>query len=355
MPPPSPQRAFTINDLALPVTYPSFIFRTLCNAGYSASALLQDTGLQTDSIQNPNTKLSFSQLRQYIQNIIRHTGDAHIGISLAQQFEPAHIGFPAYAAMTAPTLKEGLDIMTAYCFLTFPAIDFDLILSDPELSQEEAAICLRPKLPLGDIAYFVCGSALVVCSGLLKAMLRKDQLALRAEAMVAEPPDWQDVIDHAGFDIRFNRHDNRLIFDRGLLDLPLPGADPINHPRLVAACQSFAAELDFHTTAIAQVKSILEGEQGLTASFADIARTLGYSERSLRRHLEQSGTSYRKLLDQVRESRARHLVGHTTKPIQAIAHDLGFDQPSNFTRSFKRWTGQAPSAYRLSTQSHGRN
>lgn len=355
MPPQSPQKAFTMDDLALPVTYPSFIFRTLCGAGYCATTLLKDTGLDPDSIQNPNTKFRFSQLRHYIANIIVHTGDPHIGIKLARQFEPAHIGFPAYAAMTAPTLKDGLDVMTEYCLLTFPAIDFNFIISDPELDQEEAAICLTPKLALGDISYFFCGSALVVCSNLLKAMLRRDDLTLRAETMVAKPSGWATLIDHVGFPIDFDGQNNRLIFDRQLLDLALPGADPINHPRLLSACQSFATELDFHTTAIALVKNVLDGEKGLTASFSDIARALGYSERSLRRHLEQSGTSYRKLVDQVRESRARHLVGHTTKPIQAIAHDLGFDRPSNFTRSFKRWTGEAPSAYRLGIKGSGRN
>ncbi|NJK33418.1 MAG: AraC family transcriptional regulator [Deltaproteobacteria bacterium] len=33
-------------------------------------------------------------------------------------------------------------------------------------------------------------------------------------------------------------------------------------------------------------------------------------------------------------------------PIKTIAHTLGFDTPSNFTRSFKHWTGTSPSAFR---------
>lgn len=350
-----PQNAFTMDDLAIPVTYPSFIMRTLCKRAYRPDLLLKDTRLDAEAFQSPNTRFSFYQLRRFILNVLELTGDDHIAISLAQQFEAAQIGFPAYAAMTAPTLKDGLEVMTSYCFLTFPAIDFSLSDADSELSIGEAAIYMRPKFPLDEIEYFVCASALLVCDGLLRAMLRADNVTLRADTIAAKPKSWAQVADRIGFPVSFSTLDNRLIFPQHLLERPLPGADPINHPQLVSVCKNFSATIAFNTTPVMQVKQCLEQEQGLRKSFSRIAKELGYSERSLRRQLEQSDTSYRKLVDQVREARARHLVAHSTKPIQAIAHDLGFDKPSNFTRSFKRWTGNTPSLYRQGRTGGGRN
>ena len=79
---------------------------------------------------------------------------------------------------------------------------------------------------------------------------------------------------------------------------------------------------------------------------ADLALQLGYSERSLRRRLEAEGVTYREISDLVRESQARELLSSSSIPIQRIAHDLGFEKASNFSRSFKRWTGQSPREFR---------
>ncbi|MEL7471642.1 MAG: AraC family transcriptional regulator, partial [Pseudomonadota bacterium] len=144
--------------------------------------------------------------------------------------------------------------------------------------------------------------------------------------------------------------ENLIIFPEDLLDRSLPGADPINHARFLGLCEQFAAEMAFETTPVTQVMAILEGAQSLTVSLSDVAAELGYSERGLRRQLERSGTSYRKLVDQVREQRARNILSGSTQPIKAIAGVLGFESSSNFARSFKRWTGLTPKAFREQAQ-----
>ena len=79
---------------------------------------------------------------------------------------------------------------------------------------------------------------------------------------------------------------------------------------------------------------------------AEAAAALGYSERGLRRYLERSGTSYRKLTEQVLDRRAREMLANSALPIHVISHELGYETPSNFVRSFKRWTGETPKAFR---------
>ncbi|MBF6723684.1 helix-turn-helix domain-containing protein, partial [Acinetobacter baumannii] len=64
----------------------------------------------------------------------------------------------------------------------------------------------------------------------------------------------------------------------------------------------------------------------------------------LRRHLAALGVSYRHLLDEVRLVRAvRYLQANL--PVQKVAELLGYAEPSNFTRAFRRWTGHPPSHY----------
>jgi AraC-like DNA-binding protein len=70
------------------------------------------------------------------------------------------------------------------------------------------------------------------------------------------------------------------------------------------------------------------------------------SERTLRRHLEAEGTAYRTLIDEVRLELARSYLTTSQLPVTEIAGLLGYEDPANFRRAFRRLQGQAPAAYR---------
>ncbi|MDX2093065.1 MAG: helix-turn-helix domain-containing protein [Kofleriaceae bacterium] len=238
-------------------------------------------------------------------------------------------------------------MLSRFFFLTFPAIDFAAPDSEAEVHAGEFAIRLQPKVPLGDISYFASVSALIACEGLCNAILRMPTSALRGELNIRKPEGWRRVERDVGFPIRFEGPAIRLFFPQALLTRSLPGADPLNHPRLVALCEEVARRTRVEPTLVSQVVSFLEREQNLALSISQVARALGYSERGLRRHLVRSGTTFRTLTNELRERRARELLYNPAIPIKTIAHELGFDTSSNFTRSFKRWTGHSPSAFRL--------
>jgi len=341
-----PRKVFTPDDPALPMNYPGFVFRTLREEGYPVDALLADTGLGEMRLNDPHFRCGFRPLRRLFLNAIEQTGDPNLGIRLALQFQPTYIGLPAYTAMNAAHFKDGLDVLARFFFLNFPAFEIRLREAETGLEAGQTAICLRSKFPFEDIEYFGVGSAIVAINGLLNAMLRTDQVATRAEMAVTTPEGWSAVEDMIGFPIRFGAAENRIIFAKALLDRPLPGADPINHARLLGLCEQIAEEMAFKATPVTRVTAVLESAPTLAVSLADVAAELGYSERGLRRQLERSGISFRKLVDQVREQRARALLSGSAQPIKAIAGALGFGSSSNFARSFKRWTGLTPKEFR---------
>ncbi|ESQ75140.1 AraC family transcriptional regulator [Asticcacaulis sp. AC402] len=334
-------------DQACPMNYPGFVFRELLKSGYSAKALLNGTGLTEERFNDPNSRVEFFTLRLFILNAIKETGDLHLGSRLALRFEPNYIGPPAYAAMNAETLIDGLETLGRFLHLTFPAFDFMFNSWSDSPEGRDAEICLSPKLPLEDVAYFVTSSALIVINNLLKDMVRLPVVVTHCEAAIAEPPGWADIATEVSrIPVRFGASVNRIKFPSPLLYHQLPGADPINHQRLVALCERFSADAGYVTSPISQIFSFLENERNLGLPLSDAATALGYSERGLRRQLERYGTTYRQLIEQRLEGRARDRLANSTMPINAIAYDLGFDTPSNFARSFKRWTGESPKSFR---------
>jgi len=341
-------KMFTMEDPALPMHYPGFVVRALRKQGHDVDALLDGTGLTEEHLRDPNYRFAFSSLRRLTTNAMELTGDPHLGPRLGKCFDAHYIGLPAYAAMTALTLKDALDVFSRFFSLAFPSVEFAVLGDQGGSECGETAVRLRPRFALEDIAYFISGFALAASDGLLKKLLHAPQVASRAEMIVSEPDGWAAVSAEIGFSVRFDAHENRLMFPTELLDEPLPGADPVNHARLVALCEKFATDACYETTLVSCVVSFLEEGQNLGAPLCEAAAALGYSERGLRRKLQQSGTSYRTLIERVRESRAREMLAKTRRPIAVIAHELGYDTPSNFARSFKRWTGSTPKAYRES-------
>jgi AraC-like DNA-binding protein len=91
---------------------------------------------------------------------------------------------------------------------------------------------------------------------------------------------------------------------------------------------------------------LLQALQRGAASLEVLADALHVSPRTLRRRLEEHGTSYKTLLDELRRELAFHYVGRSGEPTDAIAARLGFTEPSTFYRAFKRWSGTTPALYR---------
>ena len=342
-------RIITHDDPVLPMTYPGFVFRILCEEGYDAAALLAGTGLTKDHLADPYFRCGFEPLRLLLSNAIQQTGDPHLGVRLARSFEPTYIGLPAYAAMNAALFGDALQVLNRFLFLAFPAIEFNFPDENGARRPGEAAIRLRAKFPFVGIEYFAMISALVACEGLLKAILRRERVVTHAETTIPEPEGWATVSNRIDFSICFEAPQDRLFFAESNLDQSLPARDPINHARLIQLCEKFTREVTFVDTAVSQMLTFLDSERNVGAPLSTAAAALGYSERGLRRQLAKSGTSYRKLVDKVRALRAREMLS-TTRPIQEIAFDLGFETASNFARSFKRWTGITPKDFRDSKQ-----
>jgi AraC-like DNA-binding protein len=83
------------------------------------------------------------------------------------------------------------------------------------------------------------------------------------------------------------------------------------------------------------------------ATVAAAARQVGLSERSLRRRFDAGlGMSWRRYLVQARLLRAMALLAEPRPSVLQVATTVGFENASSFSRAFRQWTGETPSAFR---------
>jgi len=125
---------------------------------------------------------------------------------------------------------------------------------------------------------------------------------------------------------RFHSDDGRLktILESHLLDLV----------RLDAATPKSMAERTAETIARRLGQASVECDV--------IASDLNLSVRSLRRRLMEEGTSFREVLQETRQAKARTMLENGEIPLVAAARILGYSDTATFSRAFKQWTGTPP-------------
>ncbi len=97
---------------------------------------------------------------------------------------------------------------------------------------------------------------------------------------------------------------------------------------------------------VGAVESLLGGTLHSPMSMVEAAERLCVTERTLRRQLDRAGQRFSDVRDRVRERRATFLLRQSGFSITAIAAEVGFSDPREFRRAYRRWTGHAPSAAR---------
>jgi AraC family transcriptional regulator of adaptative response / methylphosphotriester-DNA alkyltransferase methyltransferase len=98
---------------------------------------------------------------------------------------------------------------------------------------------------------------------------------------------------------------------------------------------------------LAEANAIVEREYASELALDDIARRVASSRRQLQRaYAEIGGTTFRDHLARVRMDRAAELLASRGLTVREVAHRVGYRQPAQFAKAFRRHQGVAPSDYR---------
>ena len=101
------------------------------------------------------------------------------------------------------------------------------------------------------------------------------------------------------------------------------------------------------TSLFQDASAIVHAEYAEELSLDDIARRVASSRRQLQRAFaEIGGTTFREHLTAVRMDRAADMLAERDLTVREVAHRVGYRQPAQFAKAFRRRHGSAPSAYR---------
>jgi AraC-like DNA-binding protein len=100
---------------------------------------------------------------------------------------------------------------------------------------------------------------------------------------------------------------------------------------------------------IQKALALLEKGYAQSLSMESLAKSAGLSVRNLNRlFLTELGTTPKQIVLLLRAQRAKQLLRNSQSTVTDIAFEVGYQSVSQFITSFRRLTGQLPSAYRQS-------
>ncbi|MDF2182828.1 AraC family transcriptional regulator [Neptuniibacter sp. CAU 1671] len=148
-------------------------------------------------------------------------------------------------------------------------------------------------------------------------------------------------------DVRFDQHDNALVFPAVYLNYPVIQTPGSLRSFLKTAPYQLIVMVDNDSGLKAQVVALIgkDFSQELPSA-EEVADRLHMSVSTLRRRLMEENTSYQKVKDECRREAALNYMNSPQLSINDVAELMGFTDHSAFFRSFKKWTGQTPGAYR---------
>jgi AraC family transcriptional regulator, regulatory protein of adaptative response / methylphosphotriester-DNA alkyltransferase methyltransferase len=101
-----------------------------------------------------------------------------------------------------------------------------------------------------------------------------------------------------------------------------------------------------------EANAIVELEYASDLALDDIARRVASSRRQLQRAYTEIGrTTFREYLTQVRMDRAAEMLMSRSLTVREVANRVGYRQPAQFAKAFRRHRGVAPSDFRSTTSS----
>ncbi|GAA5629633.1 hypothetical protein Acal02_00228 [Acinetobacter calcoaceticus] len=271
---------------------------------------------------------------------ISHDGD--IGLHVGANVPPFRGQVVEYLFLSSPTFGEGLQRTIRYQALLTDAISFEL-----DIINQHTVKISGLNHPVRH--YLEC--AIGILLNFFKYITDGTFNPLEIGLPYSDGGEHEEYQKIWGCPVKLGQENGYICFDAAHLKTPSPAYEP----ELLKVHEHHAAsqlELLNKHQLINEIERILASGLLESGEFDQniVAQYLGRSARSLRADLQLLNTTYEKVIAQYRERLARRLLSHTQESIDQIVYLTGFSEPSAFSRAFKRWTGETPTAYRQRKQ-----
>jgi AraC-like DNA-binding protein len=310
--------------------------------GLSLRAFLAGTGIKPAELEEPSITISFDQEFRLIRNLLYHCQvPAGVGMEIGCRYRFTTLAPVGFALVSSPNYRSAFDIILRYADLNTSLVQVVLDAKDKDLR-----IGFLDELLPTDLQQFAVERSMGVAVAIAREVLERNIVPRAIEFNFPRPPGAHIYRTLTGVAPLFDRPKNLLILKDADVEVSLAHRNSLALRLAEEQCRQYLATWRSRSGLAGRVREIIARQPRNMPDMSDVASALYISVRTLRRRLQEEGTSYLALSDEVREALAEQLLAMPLLPIEQIAERLGYSESASFIHAFKRWKGLSPSAYR---------
>lgn len=321
------------------------ILEAAAHCGLNANDLLATLKLAPNCLEDVDGRISHERFCALWQAITLRADSNCIGLQMAITAKPKTWDVLGYAMHSSANLGEAFARLVRYSRLRHTGAEFTFEVQDDiaRLTMAIPSTALPPNHAMGEWV----GANFVLLSRQLTGL---DLVPLQMGFQHPNPEDLSAYHRLFRCPLAFEQPVNEMRLDAALIQHPLTQADPGLSSILDRHAEELLARLPQSESLLDSVNRLISQElRGGDPSLTAIAQQLGYAPRTLQRKLEEAGTSYHTLLDEMRRELSIYYLREAQIAISEVAFLLGFSETSAFHRAFRRWMGVSPGEFRRST------
>ncbi|MGB1683093.1 MAG: AraC family transcriptional regulator [Arenicellales bacterium] len=306
-------------------------------------ALMRDAGIQVEAAHQQEARISAAQHQTLWRLLIERTGKPCIALDIGQSISPGAIHGLGLGWLVSDTLKSALERLVRFQRLVSTNVDIELL-----ETEKHYDLIYRAKTQSKSFQTASADALLIFTMRLCRLALSE---SINAQKIELGHTDNQCVDAYGAFfrcPVAANSARYAIVFDKDVLEQHLPDANPLLARINDESVTEYLARYELADFVTQVRKIVIEKLTQQKPDQATIARELHVSVRQLQRELQERGFTFKALLEEIRRELAISYLSEGVKSIGEITYLLGYTEPANFGRSFKKWTGQTPGEFRAS-------
>lgn len=316
-----------------------FVAEGLRHAGQEPAEILQRAAIPLDVFVEPNGRVSVEQMTRFWEAISASSQLENFPLSLAEKAHPEMFSGLGLAIVLSETVYEVVLRLCKFSEVLSSAVELDL----HSVESDRFELRYTALVPVHDMAvqsFMTCGYKIV--KDVADAEFRPARVSMRGGGGL----DREKVEAFFQCEVELNADAFKVVFTKASLELPCLYPNPGLIPGLETWMDRHISESRRTSLQAALTRIVVQRMSSGDVGLQSMAAALHKSERTIQRTLKHEGTTFRELVDQTRLGLAKEYLARSELSMTNICYLLAFSDQSNFTKAFKRWTGQTPSEYR---------
>ena len=316
------------------------IVSVLRDFGVNSDRVIAEARLDPHLFDDGNNMIPFAALGRLLKLCVARTGCSAFGLLVGQRASISALGLLGGLMQHSPTVGDAVRSFVRHLHLQDRG-------AAPLLTVDGGVAVLSYGIyePGVESADQISDAAIATILNLMRALCGPEWTPTEVLLPRRTPADLIPYRRLFQAPVRFDEETAALVFPAHWLVNRISGGEMVLHELFAERIAELEAapEVDFKDELRRILRSTLLNRN---CSADTIANRFSMHRRTLNRRLRAEGTGFRTIVEEMRFEIACQMLAGTTMPFIQIAAALSFSEASAFSRAFRRWSGQTPTAWR---------